>query len=861
MSSTRFSSKLYNLQGFQDKFLPVVYQSVATQFATLKPLNELNNREIDLNYLLTCASVFSSSENPNHLDAAFRIAQYCLTSEEVNDSEKTAAAIILDTMTNVPAIKLAIERGYLSSSYEKDIPLFLQLAKVNRGIEFSLADLNNNRILPINRFQLDVYKESEKADILSISAPTSAGKSFILLELICEHLASAIARIVVYLVPTRSLIQQVELDLYDSFSSHRIKDVYITTVPIKPQDIDKRTSQLYILTQERFQWLLNDEPDLKPNLILVDEAQKIGDGSRGILLQQVIEEVQRRSTASKIIFSSPMTENPEILLEQAPKILKKGIVKTNHITVNQNLIWVSQVPRKPKLWEMDLCNGDETIHLGKFELTDRPNPVSKRLSLVAHSLGNQFGGNLIYVNGPSDPEKTARQLWDLQGEENETNDQDLLNLISLTKSVINKRYTLAVTLSRGIGFHYGNIPLIIKNEIERLFKIGKIKYLVCTSTLIEGINLPARSIFVRGPKKGIHKPMGEIDFWNLAGRAGRQGKEFQGNVVCIDPNNEDVWKVPPPRNKAKYVIQRSVDDVIKDGQKLIEFILAGTPRSEAAKYPELEHGFVYLLGEHLRYDSLSNSPHIKHHEKGLVVQLERLLTKILTGIEIPRDIILKNPGVSPIAQQHLLNYFKHFDSNIENLIPTLPESEDAFNSYKELIETISQYLSGDHPKLTIPYTILVLSWMNGYGLSRIIDNNWKYWGPRGKKLQTVIRDTMHSIEEYARFKFVKYSSCYTDVLKYFLESQGRIDLLDEIPEMNIWLELGASQGTQVSLMSIGLSRTSAISLSELIIKDNLTPKECISWLLNQEIDTFDLSPIIIQEIKRVISLNINNSSK
>ena len=48
----------------------------------------------------------------------------------------------------------------------------------------------------------------------------------------------------------------------------------------------------------------------------------------------------------------------------------------------------------------------------------------------------------------------------------------------------------------GFAFNY-------KNEIERLFKNGKIKYLVCTSTLIEGMNLPAKSIFIRGPKKGL----------------------------------------------------------------------------------------------------------------------------------------------------------------------------------------------------------------------------------------------------------------------------------------------------------------------------------------------------------------------
>jgi replicative superfamily II helicase len=295
-------------------------------------------------------------------------------------------------------------------------------------------------------------------------------------------------QIIIYLVPTRSLIQQVELDLFNILNMEKIFDVYISTLPIIPDDTDEN-SMVFVLTQERFQWLLTSSQDLEPDLVIIDEAQKVGDGSRGILLQQVVEEIDRRSDKTKVIFSSPMTSNPEILLEQARKEIKTKTVTTEHITVNQNLLWVSQVYMKPREWDVDLCLGEKNVALGKINLPRKPSKEANRLPYIAFSLRDKTGGNLIYTNKPSDAEKIGKVLWDLQGKEANTQDNELLELIALVKKVINSDYDLALTLERGIGFHYGNMPLIIKNEIERLFSIGKIKFLVCTSTLIEGMNL------------------------------------------------------------------------------------------------------------------------------------------------------------------------------------------------------------------------------------------------------------------------------------------------------------------------------------------------------------------------------------
>src|SRR5262249_21180865 len=115
----------------------------------------------------------------------------------------------------------------------------------------------------------------------------------------------------------------------------------------------------------------------------------------------------------------------------------------------------------------------------------------------------------------------------------EIDDQELTELASFLRQEIHPQYRLATLVRKGIAFHYGNIPQIIRGRIEELLQDRKLRFVCCTSTLLQGMNLPAKNIYVENPKKGRGAPMGRGDFWNLVGRAGRLAKEFHGNVFCI----------------------------------------------------------------------------------------------------------------------------------------------------------------------------------------------------------------------------------------------------------------------------------------------------------------------------------------
>lgn len=150
---------------------------------------------------------------------------------------------------------------------------------------------------------------------ISASAPTSVGKSFILESWIQDYLAVNENSLVVYLVPTRALISEVARELKVRLPADRVN---IASLPLAKY-YKAGTSNVFIFTQERLHIFLNTFED-KPKIdaLIVDEAHKIGDRHRGVFLQQVIELASEENPDLKIIFASPFTDNPELLLQDAP---------------------------------------------------------------------------------------------------------------------------------------------------------------------------------------------------------------------------------------------------------------------------------------------------------------------------------------------------------------------------------------------------------------------------------------------------------------------------------------------------------------------------------------------------------------
>jgi hypothetical protein len=151
----------------------------------------------------------------------------------------------------------------------------------------------------------------------------------------------------------------------------------------------------------------------------------------------------------------------------------------------------------------------------------------------------------------------------------------------------------------------------------------------------------------------------------------------------------------------------------------------------------------------------------------------------------------------------------------------------------------------------------IKNWMTGELLSYLIrksfesyqNNPQKY---KNKTLPVIIREVMENVEKFVRFRFAKDSSCYIDILRYFLNLHNRQDLLEDIPQLSLWLEFGVSQKTHLSLLSLGLSRNTVIELTTYIVDTQMSKEESLDWLRKQNLKQLDLSPIIIEDIKKIL---------
>ena len=136
--------------------------------------------------------------------------------------------------------------------------------------------------------------------------------------------------------------------------------------------------------------------------MIIDEAYKIGDDNRGLLLQQIIEWGISEDSNLKLVFISPFTANPERLLEDVDEKKQTHCIKAEELTVNQNILWVEQQPHSSKKWVLELICGNEAYCLNNISLKSSPNTGQKRLAYIVDALTHNQNiitkGNIIYVN-------------------------------------------------------------------------------------------------------------------------------------------------------------------------------------------------------------------------------------------------------------------------------------------------------------------------------------------------------------------------------------------------------------------------------------------------------------------------------
>jgi superfamily II RNA helicase len=105
-------------------------------------------------------------------------------------------------------------------------------------------------------------------------------------------------------------------------------------------------------------------------------------------------------------------------------------------------------------------------------------------------------------------------------------------------------HTIYNLLCRGIAFHHSGLLPLLKEIIEVLFSKGFVKIMFCTETFAVGLNMPTKTVLFAGFKKyddqtGGMRMLRNDEYIQMAGRAGRRGKDDKGVVIYL-PDREPV---------------------------------------------------------------------------------------------------------------------------------------------------------------------------------------------------------------------------------------------------------------------------------------------------------------------------------
>ncbi len=118
----------------------------------------------------------------------------------------------------------------------------------------------------------------------------------------------------------------------------------------------------------------------------------------------------------------------------------------------------------------------------------------------------------------------------------------------------------------GVAIHHGRLPRSLGQLFVRLFDEGELRILVCTSTLIEGVNTTAANVFIYD-KKIARNDFDFFSFANIRGRVGRMMRHFVGTAF--------LYHEPPPAVDTSITVP-----ILENPSGASDFLLMNVSRSE-----------------------------------------------------------------------------------------------------------------------------------------------------------------------------------------------------------------------------------------------------------------------------------------
>lgn len=177
-----------------------------------------------------------------------------------------------------------------------------------------------------------------------------------------------------------------------------------------------------------------------------------------------------------------------------------------------------------------------------------------RLNKAKSILKELEGNTLVYFPTVTELNKYIDEMADGEEEQALEANPILSEFITWAKNEIHEKWSVLKAMENGYLVHHGQLPLGIRMLELDLFNDTNEKFyyrMLCTATLLEGVNTTAKNIIITKPARGAGNAFDAFDFYNLVGRTGRLFQHYLGKAYYI--------KGPEDRNYVKGEALKSIE--------------------------------------------------------------------------------------------------------------------------------------------------------------------------------------------------------------------------------------------------------------------------------------------------------------
>lgn len=404
--------------------------------------------------------------------------------------------------------------------------------------------------------QASIRRAIDAKQYISISAPTSAGKSYSIRDFLAEDSGDA-----VIVVPSRALIAEYMNSMRRKFENN--KNVMVSSF-VDLVFKDRKLRRIFVLTPERSKDLHKYKDKLDVRSFFFDEAQISEENNRGIMFDISVRRVQKHFPQAKIIFAHPFIENPEAQFLKHKLLaddsygrlyLHGSVGKLSIVKRGENYYYFSPYTDGGyKKSNYELFHGD----FRSFAL-QRQHSILVYVSKNSIYRGNFKMGFEDFISNL--PEITNSKALDII--------ENIRHIIGADKS--GHKSSLVDLLKKGVVIHHGSIPLEVRFLIEDFIRNKYSRLCFATSTLAQGINMPFDIVWLENNRFDGNEHERALAFKNLIGRAGRLTADKVFDYGYVFTNNAKLFS-----------------DRIKTPFKLSEQSIIEKPQLEGAEYDTRE---------------------------------------------------------------------------------------------------------------------------------------------------------------------------------------------------------------------------------------------------------------------------------